>query len=258
MAEDKSNQAETGKEEDFSGWAMGSPETALEDEDEIESESESESDGQSETDADDKASSEAETAPRAATPNDEQPAESSYTEHDYLKGVSMVDDELEKLATRYENGEIEFGEYRKAERKLLDDRGTLQSAAATAKVERDRHERDWNAAASEFVAKPENRYFQVGQPLAGMMKETLERKFRAGEQRGKSHQQILDESAEEIRDGLRSFLGLDGSAPSAGTKAVDELKAQREKRLASATATPAKSGKPTESPNPYEGWAARW
>ena len=251
--------------DDAAGWAMGSTGAyddgeADDGDDETGSSSDDEAtqpelpvEGTGETDT-----AAAISSPEPAAPQQAAEANAQYTEHDYLKGVGLVDDELEKLATRYENGEIDFSEYRKGERKLLDDRSALQNAALTAKVDRERQERDWESAASEFAARPENRYFQVGQPLSGMMRETLERKFRDGEHRNKSHKQILDESAAEIRDGLRAFLGLDGTAGAPSSKAVDDLKARREKRLASATSTPAKAGKPTESPNPYEGWAAHW
>lgn len=117
-------------------------------------------------------------------------------------------------------------------------------------------ERDWQASVSAFVGKPENAAFRGGGALAPMMREALQARF-AQPVVGKSYAQVLDECADDVRAQLRGALGLDATKAAKAPVATDELKARREKRLASAVVTPTRGKAVGEPSNPWEGWAAR-
>ncbi len=265
------------EQDDYRGWAMGSDPKAYDEPDDEEGDDEDSEDDGSEDDAgsdgedDAKQDSldledrkegpktEAKQGQQAKQPPQQQQQSPQYTEQDYLDGVKKVDEKLESLAKKYEDGEIDFGEYRKQERAMLEDRDALKQAATHSAAERKRNEDDWQRAANAYVSKKENEWFQPGKPLSGLLFDAVAQKVRSGQATGKTYDQLLSETGDEVRSGLRSMLGMDAAMPNKiASKAIDELKARREKRLAASASTPAKAGKPAESPNPNEGWAARW
>lgn len=187
------------------------------------------------------------------------PQARQYSEQDYLSGIEQTDKLLDELAQKYEDGEIDFKGYRAEERKLSDQRSAFRDEVSRMQAERQVRERDWNLAVTEFFKDPLNDVFNVGGALAPNLRERLQAAYTDPTTAAKSYKEILTESASAVRNQLRSALGIPDPQP-ASSSVVDELKAKRDARKASAVATPARGTRAGAGaaiqPDPFAGWAA--
>jgi hypothetical protein len=201
----------------------------------------------------------AESKPEEKPVAPQQTQERRYSEQDYLSGIEQTDKMLDELAQKYEDGEIDFKGYRTEERKLSDQRSSFRDEVSRMQAERQIRERDWNLAVTDFFKDPLNAVFNVGGALAPNLRERLQAAYADPATAAKSYKEILTESADSVRNQLRSALGIPDPQP-ASPAVVDELKAKRDARKASAVSTPARgtrAGAGTAiQPDPFAGWAA--
>ncbi|MGB4967290.1 MAG: hypothetical protein WBO35_03765 [Candidatus Saccharimonadales bacterium] len=226
---------------------------------------------EAEADADPKIEAQAEPSPEPATEEPAKPEPSApaiatpteppstqgprYSEQDYANALTQTDQALDALAAKYEDGEINFKAYRTEERKLNDQRAALQNAMFGLQNERERGRREWESAVADFRQDPANALFDGA--LAPLLREQLQLAWADSANAGKSHAQMLKESATAVREQMRTMLGIAAEIPaSAPPPVADELQARRAAKLKAAEATPAKGTRAPSVSNPWEGWAA--
>ena len=198
--------------------------------------------------------------PATGRPAPSEPAPKTYTPAEFDRAVQSVDEQLDALAQRYEDGEIPFKDYRKEERKLSDQRQAIHDLRRQQESREAQTQREWQGALSSFFGQDENKPFGSA-ALAPLMREAIQAQWADPASAVKPYAQVLADAAAGVRATLRQALGI-ADAPAAGAaaaplpKEVADLKAARETRLRQAQATPGKGTRAPSQADPYEGFAA--
>lgn len=126
--------------------------------------------------------------------------------------ASQLDD-LEKrrdeLAARYENQEIDFREYDKAQRALAREEGALlvekTKAAVYEDMQRQREAADWKSATAAFLADEANAPFK-SPSMQGMLAQEVQAIF--AQKSELSNAEVLAQAKRSVQAQLRGLLGL--------------------------------------------------
>lgn len=152
-------------------------------------------------------------AGRAAAPEPE-PDEpellgTRYRSDEYRAGVGIVESKLDGLAKKYEEGEIDFGEYRKGERELLEQRGQLRDAEHLATHSEGAREAAWQSALQDFMSG-DGRFLQAGGgAFSQAFGQALQARAQAGgyRQNKTGYAKLLKDAATDFKRGVRELVG---------------------------------------------------
>lgn len=153
-------------------------------------------------------------------------------DNEKVRGLEEIDSELEGLATRMEDGDLDFSQYHKENLRLMKERQEVivnQERENTAvEIQRQEHNKVWNAAINEFVNDPANIRVKENQVIAAAFNATLQSVYNSPEMQGHTPQWALDQAKKQLSDSgihLSANNELDGSK---NTRSVSNKRSVKE------------------------------
>lgn len=158
----------------------------------------------------------------AAPVEDTQPqtaeAERGSVTQDQLDRAKAIEEEIDGLGQKVEDGEISFSEYHKENTRLMREKQGIDMAVAQQRMEDDAYrksdKRDWDAAQAKFFADPVNKQMMSSRPAFA----AIDAEVRALAATGKYGRGQYDALLKDARDNVRKAFGMPADVPASPAK----------------------------------------